>query len=40
VVTAGTDGAVGPKPFYILIEALPGREVGVIHMLRDILACV
>ena len=36
----GADGADGPKAFYIEIEALPGKEAEVLHMLRDILACV
>jgi hypothetical protein len=40
VIMTGDDGADGPKAFYILIEALPGREDEVIQMLRDILACV
>ena len=40
VVMTGSDGADSPKAFYILIEALPGREAEVIQMLRDILACV
>ncbi len=40
VVMTGSDGADGPKAFYIEIEALPGREDDVVQMLRDILACV
>jgi hypothetical protein len=40
VVMTGADGADGPKAFYILIEALPGREEDVVQMLRDIRACV
>jgi hypothetical protein len=40
VVMTGDDGAEGPKAFYILIEALPGREEEVVRMLRDICACV
>ena len=40
VVMTGDDGADGPKAFYILIEALPGREEDVVQMLRDIRACV
>ena len=36
----GADGADGPKAFYILIEARPGKEDEVIQMLRDIGACV
>ena len=40
VVMTGDDGPDGPKAFYILIEALPGREEEVLQMLRDIHACV
>lgn len=40
VVMTGDDGADGPKAFYILIEALPGREDEVVQMLHDIRACV
>ena len=40
VMMTGDDGAEGPKAFYILIEALPGREEEVVRMLRDIRACV
>jgi hypothetical protein len=40
VVMTGADGPEGAKAFYILIEALPGREEGVLRMLRDIRACV
>ncbi len=40
VVMTGNDGPQGPKAFYILIEALPGREEDVVQMLRDIHACV
>jgi hypothetical protein len=40
VVMTGSDGLDGPKAFYILIEALPGREEEVVQMLRDIRACV
>ena len=40
VVMTGNDGADGPKAFYILIEALPGREAEVLQMLRDIRAAV
>ena len=40
VVTTGDDGVEGGKAFYILIEALPGREEEVMQMLRDIQACV
>lgn len=40
VVMTGEDGADGPKAFYILIEARPGREEEVVQMLRDIRACV
>jgi len=36
----GNDGADGPKAFYILIEALPGRQDEVVQMLRDIRAAV
>jgi quinol monooxygenase YgiN len=36
----GEDGDEGPKAFYILIEARPGRENDVLQMLRDIRACV
>lgn len=36
VVMTGDDGAEGPKAFYILIEALPGREEDVVRMLNDI----
>ena len=38
VVMTGHDGSEGPKAFYILIEALPGREEEVMRMLRDIRA--
>ena len=40
VVMTGDDGVDGPKAFYILIEARPGREEDVVQMLRDIRACV
>lgn len=40
VVMTGEDGADGPRAFYILIEARPGREEDVVQMLRDIRACV
>ena len=40
VVMTGTDGAEGPKAFYIHIEALPGKGDEVVQMLRDILTCV
>lgn len=40
VVMTGEDGDEGPKAFYILIEARPGREDDVLQMLRDIRACV
>ena len=41
VMMTGSDGFDGPKAFYILIEALPGREEEVVvQMLRDIRACV
>ena len=40
VVMTGSDGADGPKAFYILIEALPGQEDGVVQMLHDIRAAV
>jgi hypothetical protein len=30
----GDDGRDGPKPLYILIEALAGREDEVVRMLR------
>ena len=36
----GSDGAEGPKAFYIEIEARPGKEAEVEQMLRDIRACV
>jgi quinol monooxygenase YgiN len=36
----GVDGADGPKAFYILIEARPGKEDEVMQMLRDVHACV
>jgi hypothetical protein len=36
----GADGADGPKAFYILVEARPGKEDEVVQMLRDIRACV
>jgi hypothetical protein len=36
----GDDGSEGSKAFYILIEALPGREEEVLRMLPDIRACV
>ncbi len=40
VVMTGSDGADGPKAFYIEIEARPGKEAEVVQMLRDILSCV
>lgn len=40
VVMTGENGEEGPKAFYILVEALPGREDEVLQMLRDIRACV
>jgi quinol monooxygenase YgiN len=40
VVMTGSDGADGPKAFYILIEALPGQQDEVVQMLRDIRAAV
>src|SRR5437667_6086109 len=40
VIMTGDDGSDGPKAFYILIEALPGREDEVVQMLRDIRTCV
>lgn len=40
VVMTGEDGEEGPKAFYILVEARPGREDEVLQMLRDIRACV
>ena len=40
VVMTGEDGHEGPKAFYILIEARPGRIDEVMQMLRDIRACV
>lgn len=40
VVMTGEDGEEGPKAFYILVEARPGREDDVLQMLRDIRACV
>ncbi|RAI04353.1 hypothetical protein DLJ53_07885 [Acuticoccus sediminis] len=40
VRVTGEDGCDGPKAFYILIEARPGREDEVVEMLRDIRACV
>jgi len=40
VIMTGDDGSDGPKAFYILIEALPGREDEVVQMLRDIRSCV
>jgi hypothetical protein len=39
VVMTGEDGADGPKAFYLLTEARPGREEDVVQMLRDIRAC-
>lgn len=36
VIMTGEDGADGPKAFYILIEARPGREAEVEVMLNDI----
>jgi hypothetical protein len=36
----GSDGADGPKAFYIHLDSRPAREAEVIQMLRDILACV
>lgn len=40
VKMTGDDGADGPKAFYILIEARPGKQDEVVQMLRDIRACV
>jgi hypothetical protein len=40
VIMTGEDRAEGPKAFYILIEARPGREEEVVQMLRDIRDCV
>ena len=40
VMMTGDEGLEGPKAFYILIQALPGREEEVVRMLRDIRACV
>lgn len=40
VVMTGEDGDEGPKAFYILIEARPGREDDVLQMLREFRACV
>ena len=40
VVMTGSDGEDGPKAFYILIEARPGKQEEVVQMLRDIRACV
>jgi hypothetical protein len=40
VVMIGEDGEDGPKAFYILIEALPGKSEEVLQMLRDIRGCV
>ena len=40
VVMTGRDGPDGPKAFYILIEARPGKQDKVLQMLRDIRACV
>ncbi|MGF7148596.1 hypothetical protein FHS96_002224 [Sphingomonas zeicaulis] len=40
VIMTGEDGADGPKAFYILIEARPGRGDAVAQMLGDIRACV
>ena len=40
VVMTGEDRDEGPKAFYILIEALPGKTEEVLAMLRDIRACV
>ena len=40
VVVTGENGDDGRKAFYIHIEAKPGREDGVIKMLRDIYGCV
>ena len=36
----GTDGHDGPKAFYILIKARPGRQDEVLQMLADIRAAV
>ena len=40
VVMTGEDRDEGPKAFYILIEALPGKADEVMQMLRDIRDCV
>jgi quinol monooxygenase YgiN len=40
VIMTGSDGADGPKAFFIEIEALPGKEEDVEQMLRDIRAAV
>lgn len=40
VAMTGEDGADGPKAFYILIEARPGKGDEVLQMLRDIRGCV
>lgn len=40
VMMTGSDGAEGPKAFYIHIEARPSQVEQVQRMLRDILGCV
>ncbi len=40
VIMTGSDGADGPKAFFIEIEALPGKEEDVVQMLHDIRATV
>jgi hypothetical protein len=39
-VVLGNQGEEGRKAFFIQIEARPGQEDEVVHMLRDIRACV
>ncbi len=40
VVVTGENGEDGQKSFYIHIEARPGKEAEVLHMLSDIFTCV
>ena len=40
VMMTGREGQDGPKAFYILIEARPGKQGEVLKMLREIRACV
>ena len=40
VIVTGSNGEVGPKAFYIHIEARRGKEDEVVQMLHDIFDCV